>query len=159
MLHVNADQSLLARGARWFLVRSQPKRESQAEWHLRAQGFGTFLPQFQKTIRHARKLRTVKAPLFPGYLFTLLDLERDPWWCVRSTVGVARLFSTCEERPIPVPIGIVELLIGQSQGDVTRLDTKLSQGQSVRILSGPFADSWAHSRGSTTVNVFRFCSR
>ena len=99
----------------------------------------SYLPQFQKTVRHARQLRTVRAAIFPGYLFVILDLERDRWLSVRSTVGVSRLF-TQDGRPVPVPVGIVESLIEQSDGDLTRLDAGLVKGQQVRILSGPFAD-------------------
>jgi len=121
------------------LVHTQPKSERKAEWHLGAQGFRTFLPQFQKTVRHARKLTTVQAPLFPGYLFVVLDLERDRWLSVRSTVGVSRLF-TQDGRPVPVPAGIVESLIAHSDGSLTRLDDGLVEGQAVRILRGPFAD-------------------
>ena len=121
------------------MVHTQPKSERKAEWHLGAQGFRTFLPQFQKTVRHARKLTTVQAPLFPGYLFVVLDLERDRWLSVRSTVGVSRLF-TQDGRPVPVPAGIVESLIAHSDGSLTRLDDGLVEGQAVRILRGPFAD-------------------
>jgi len=132
------DMALLG-NERWFLVHSLPKSERKAEWHLGAQGFRTFLPQFQRTVRHARKLRTVRAPVFPGYLFIILDLERDRWLSVRSTVGVARLF-TQDGRPAPVPVGIVESLVHRSAGNLMRLDSGLVEGKTVRILSGPFAD-------------------
>jgi len=59
---------------------------------------------------------------------------------VRSTVGVSRLFTAQDGRPVPVPVGIVESLIEQSDGTVTRMDAGLVKGQQVRILSGPFAD-------------------
>jgi transcription elongation factor/antiterminator RfaH len=130
----------LATSERWFVAHTQPKSECKAELHLRAQGFRAYLPQIQKTIRHARQLKTVRAPLFPRYLFVILDLERDRWLSVRSTVGISRLFTTQDGRPVPVPVGIVEALIDQSDGTVTRLDTGLVKGQQVRILSGPFAD-------------------
>jgi transcription elongation factor/antiterminator RfaH len=130
----------LAASERWFLAHTQPKSEWKAELHLGAQGFRTYLPQIQKTIRHARQLKTVRAPLFPRYLFVILDLERDRWLSVRSTVGVSRLFTTQDGRPVPVPVGIVESLIEQSDGTVTRMDAGLVKGQQVRILSGPFAD-------------------
>jgi transcription elongation factor/antiterminator RfaH len=130
----------LAPSERWFLVNAQPKNERKAELHLGAQGFRTYLPQIQKTIRHARQLKSVRAPLFPRYLFIILDLERDRWLSVRSTVGVSRLFTTPDGRPVPVPVGIVESLIEQSDGSVTRLDSGLVKGQHVRILSGPFVD-------------------
>ena len=51
-----------------------------------------------------------------------------------------RVYSPQDGRPVPVPVGIVESLIEQSDGKVTRLDTDLVKGQHVRILSGPFAD-------------------
>src|SRR5262249_41113972 len=60
--------------------------------------------------------------------------------CVRSTIGISRLFTTQDGRPVPVPVGIVESLIGRSEGGIARLDIGLAKGQQVRILSGPFAD-------------------
>ena len=139
MLRRPEGSQALVGNERWFLVHTLAKSEQKAKWHLAAQGFRSFLPQFEKTIRHARQLRTVRAPLFPRYLFVVLDLERDPWLSVRSTVGVSRLI-TQDGRPVPVPVGIVESLIAQSNGELTRLDGNLVKGQQVRILSGPFAD-------------------
>ena len=108
---------------RWFLVHTQPKSERKAELHLGAQGFRTYLPQIHKTIRHARQLRTVRAPLFPRYVFLILDLGRDRWLSVRSTVGVSSLF-TCEERPVPVPQGVVVALVARTDeaGSFARRD-------------------------------------
>lgn len=125
---------------RWYIVHALPKAERKAEWNLGAQGFRTFLPQFLKSVRHARQLKTVRAALFPGYLFVILDLNRDRWLSVRSTVGVSYLLAHRDGQPIPVPVGVVEALIGRSEGNLTRLDDGLRQGQNVRILSGPFAD-------------------
>jgi transcriptional antiterminator RfaH len=124
---------------RWYLAHTRPRSELKAEFHLRAQGFSTYLPQIRKTVRHARQLREVRAPLFTGYLFLILDLERDRWLSVRSTIGVSSLV-TCDGRPLPVPVGVVESLIGKSDGNLILLDDGLAEGQSVRILSGPFAD-------------------
>jgi transcription elongation factor/antiterminator RfaH len=125
---------------RWFLAHTQPKSERKAELHLGAQGFKTYCPQVQKTVRHARQLRTVRAPLFPRYMFLILDPGRDRWLSVRSTVGVSSLV-TCEDRPVPVPKGVVEALIARTdEANLTRFDVDLNTGQAVRILSGPFAD-------------------
>jgi transcription elongation factor/antiterminator RfaH len=140
MLHPDVGPRALAGNERWFLAHTLPKSEWKAELHLGAQGFRTFQPQIRKTIRHARQLKTVRAPLFPRYLFVILDLERDRWLSVRSTVGVSSLFSSRDGRPVPVPIGIVESLIERSEDTLTRLDDNLVKGQQVRILTGPFAD-------------------
>ena len=129
----------LESGERWFLAHTLPRSERKAEMHLRAQGFKTYLPQIKKTIRHARQFRDVQAPLFPRYMFLILDVSRDRWLSVRSTVGVASLF-TCEGRPVPVPQGVVESIITHSDGKLASLDVGLTKGQSVRIVSGPFAN-------------------
>jgi transcription elongation factor/antiterminator RfaH len=133
------DRLELAGNERWFLVRTAPKSERRAQFHLNAQGFRTHAPWILKTVRHARQFRSVHAPLFPGYLFIILDLGRDRWLCVRSTVGVASVICR-DNRPLPVPAGIVEGLIAQTDAtNVTRLDSGLAPGAPVRILSGPFA--------------------
>jgi transcription elongation factor/antiterminator RfaH len=140
MLHFNVESRTLAGNERWFLAHTLPNSEWKAELHLGAQGFRTFQPKIRKTIRHARQLKTVRAPLFPRYLFVILNLERDRWLSVRSTVGVSSLFSSRDGRPVAVPIGIVESLIERSDDSLTRLDNDLVEGQQVRVLTGPFAD-------------------
>jgi transcription elongation factor/antiterminator RfaH len=140
-LETNAKKTLALQGnERWFLVHTHPKGERRAELHLGAQGFKTYFPQVQKTIRHARQLRTVRAPLFPRYLFLTLDLSRDRWLSVRSTFGVSSLF-VCEDRPVPVPTGVVEGLIARTnEANLTSFEVDLATGQTVRVLSGPFAE-------------------
>ena len=140
MLRTDINFRALAGNERWFLVHTLPKGEAKAELRLKAQGFRCYMPLFEKTVRHARKLRTARAPLFPRYLFVILDLARDSWSPIRSTIGVSRLFTDQAGRPVAVPVGVVESLIERSDGQVTRLDTNLVRGQRVRILSGPFAD-------------------
>ena len=141
MLHSGRQSSLAPEGnERWYLVHTLPHNERRAQLHLGAQGFRTHFPTIQKTIRHARRLRTVRVPLFPRYIFLILDLARDRWLSVQSTVGVSCLYS-CEDRPVPVPEGIVETLIENTdEANLALFTSGLTTGQSVRILSGPFAN-------------------
>jgi transcription elongation factor/antiterminator RfaH len=125
---------------KWFLVHTLPKGEWRAELHLGAEGFRTHLPRVQKTIRHARQLRNIWAPLFPRYMFIILDLGRDRWLSVRRTVGISSLISSMG-RPVAVPEGLVEALIERTEeANLTLFNAGLVTGQSVRILSGPFVD-------------------
>lgn len=129
----------LSTSERWFVVRSLPRQETKAEINLRRQGFRVLLPRMPKTVRHARKLRHVLSPVFPGYMFVILDLDRDRWRAVNSTIGVASLIMALE-RPMAVPDGVVERLIERTDsGGVVRFDLGLQEGQTVRLLSGPFA--------------------
>jgi transcriptional antiterminator RfaH len=129
----------LAHVSRWYLVHTRPNCERKAELNLRAQGFEAFLPQVNKTIRHARRFASVRRPLFQSYLFIRLDIDRDRWLSVNGTFGVSRLF-TQEGRPVAVPSGIVETLLAHSEAGLTRLDRSLVEGQRVRVLSGPLTD-------------------
>jgi transcriptional antiterminator RfaH len=141
MLHSSDRRSLALEGnERWYLVHTLPHGERRAQLHLGAQGFRTHFPTIQRTIRHARQLRTVRAPLFPRYIFLILDLGRDRWLSVWGTVGVSSLY-TCQDRPVAVPEGIVETLIENTdEANLALFSSGLMTGQSVRIVSGPFAD-------------------
>lgn len=128
-------------GERWFVAFTQARREGIALDNLARQGWRTFLPFQLATRRHARKFRTVRAPVFPRYVFVGLDLDRDRWRSVNGTFGVQRLVMAVD-RPLPVPVGIVETLM-QSLDPFGNLKftTALEPGSRVRLASGPFADT------------------
>ena len=124
---------------RWFVAQTLSDREQLARFHLSAQGFRTFLPRFRKTVRHARSMREVIAPVFPGYIFVVVDPERDRWRSINGTFGVARLVSA-HQRPIPFPTGVVEALLASvDELGMVRFDRGLKPGQTVRVVAGPFA--------------------
>jgi transcriptional antiterminator RfaH len=133
------SDSVLREGERWYAVYAQPHRESIAQPRLRAQNFRTFLPLHSRTVRHARKRQTVLAPLFPRYLFVVLDLNRDRWRAINSTRGVASLIMQ-EELPVPVRSGVVETLLASStsEGEILFF-SDMAPGKRVRLVAGPFA--------------------
>ncbi|MBG0792621.1 hypothetical protein IYY11_04125 [Methylocystis sp. H62] len=122
-------------------MRSRPRQEARAQFHLLQQGFPTFLPLMMKTVRRARKLRDVCGAIFPTYIFVVLDLGRDRWRTVNGTFGVASLVMA-GEGPARVPIGVVEQLLDYTDDDgLVRFDRSLCVGQSVRVTAGPFANA------------------
>lgn len=130
----------IAAGERWFAVNTLPRREIGAKNQLEHQGFRSFAPNILRTVRHARKLRTVRAPVFPGYIFVVLDLDRDPWRSVNGTFGVARLVMG-GDRPQPVPRGVVEgLVLLTDETSLINRSNDLAVGQEVRVIAGPFAN-------------------
>jgi transcriptional antiterminator RfaH len=50
---------------RWYVVHTQSYQEARAELNLRRQGFEVWLPLSRRRRRHARRIDTVLAPLFP----------------------------------------------------------------------------------------------
>jgi len=136
-----SDAATLHDNQRWYAVHTQPHRESLAAAQLAQQGFRAFLPRLAKTVRHARRTRTVLAPVFSRYLFVALDIDRDRWRSVNGTSGVSRLVMVAD-RPAPAPIGVIETLIRSTdENGRLRFDDGLAVGQTVRLVAGPFADS------------------
>ncbi len=124
---------------RWYVAQTIARCEARAEQQLRAQEFRTFLPRVQRTVRHARKLRTVLTPAFPGYVFIRLDPARQRWRAVNGTFGVGRLI-TASEMPLPVPHGVVETLLDYvDEKGVAHFERDLKIGQAVRVKDGPLA--------------------
>jgi transcriptional antiterminator RfaH len=135
-----ATDTMLSGGERWYVVHTQTRRETTAQAQLANQGFRTFLPRLEKTVRHARKTSLILAPLFPRYFFIALDRDRDRWHAVNGTIGVVRLL-TANDRPLPAPAGVVEALLLMTSQDARRVyRPEPTPGQKVRLLAGPFAE-------------------
>jgi transcriptional antiterminator RfaH len=64
---------------RWYVVHTQARQEARAEVNLRRQDFEVWLPMIRCVRRHARKVDSTFAPLFPRYFFIRLDLTSQPW--------------------------------------------------------------------------------
>ena len=131
----------LGPGERWFVARVLARQEDRAQLNLRRLEFRSFIPKLKRTVRHARKSEDVLKPLFPGYIFVIIDISKQRWRTVNGTFGVASLIMGAEQ-PRSVPLGVVEALIASCEtSGVVRLDDGLEVGQKVRILSGPFSQA------------------
>jgi len=126
--------------ARWYVVQTQPHCESKAVCHLARQGFETYLPRYEKRRRHARRIETVAAPLFPRYLFFAVDMATQRWRSIKSTIGVTRLVSNGDE-PAAVHDSVVDGLKAREERGLVRLAwrPRFANGDRVRVLDGVFA--------------------
>ena len=128
--------------ARWYVVQTHGHAEVKAFTHLARQGFTAYLPRYLKRRRHARRIETVAAPLFPRYLFVTVDIMCQRWRSIHSTIGVSRLVCNGDD-PVPVADDIIETLRTREdeQGFVTlRPCPRFALGEKVRVLDGVFAD-------------------
>ncbi len=129
-----------ARNARWYVVQTHQNCEGLAERHLSSQNFRTYLPKRQRTVRHARSIRTVFGAYFDCYLFVSLDIRKQRWSPINSTVGVRKLVAS-DRSPIPVPYGVVEsLILATDEEGFLHPKNLLEPGQTIRVADGPFAD-------------------
>ena len=126
--------------AQWYVVQTRPHAETEAQAHLQRQGFTTYLPKLIKSHRHARRVQMVTRPLFPRYLFVLIDTTNQRWRAIRSTFGVMSLVGG-GDGPTPLRPGIVEALRERESTDgyFHARTAPFTPGAAVRVMDGFFA--------------------
>jgi transcriptional antiterminator RfaH len=130
------------RSSHWYVVQTHPHAEKKASWHLQRQAFETYYPRYLKKRRHARRIETVAAPLFPRYLFVAVDMTTQRWLAVRSTIGVTRL--VCHgDNPAALPLDVLDALKrSEDANGFVQLDRRprFLPGDKVSVLGGAFQD-------------------
>jgi transcriptional antiterminator RfaH len=126
----------------WYVVQTQVNAEAKAGRNLIRQGFEIYLPRYLKRRSHARKIEKVAAPLFPRYLFVSVDIAKQRWRSIQSTVGVSHLVTNGSD-PARVAHEVLQFLRArEDQNGFIAMDRRPSfaVGEKVRILAGAFAD-------------------
>lgn len=132
--------AMAANADKWYLLQLKPNAHQVALRNLQRQGFHTFLPLQEVTLRRADRFIEKRRPLFPGYMFVGFDPDAAPWRKINSTLGVAKLVSF-SEQPRAVPDDLIAGLMQRCDSDgVIRAPEQLEIGDSVQLLSGAFAN-------------------
>ena len=125
----------------WYVVNTKAREEAKALLNLKRQSFNAYLPQYQKTRRHARRTDSVLAPLFPNYLFVEFDMDITNWSAINSTIGVSSLIKF-GVLPTPIPTELIYEIQSREdpQGIVSlNRNLKLKEGDEVNIVAGAFS--------------------
>ena len=124
----------------WFVLQFKLNSHNQAEKNLNRQGFETFLPLNDITLRKASRFLASNKPLFPGYMFISFDKTEHDWHKINNTRGVSRLI-TFNSILKSIPKTFVENLMRRYDlsGNLLPVE-KLKKGDQVKILKGPFAN-------------------
>ena len=125
----------------WYVAQLKPNGLERAISNLNRQNFDTFMPMRRKTVRHARQIKEVLRPIFPGYIFVRFSSKSSDWRKINSTQGVVRLVSFRAEKPAAVPEGLMIELMKRcnEQAELRPLDD-LQAGEAVKMVSGSFAE-------------------
>jgi len=124
----------------WFILQFKSNSHHLAEKNLTRQGFETFLPLHESTIRRSSRFVNTSKPLFPGYMFIRFDKAESGWHKINSTYGVSRLI-TFNSHLKSIPTKFVDSLLKRYDLSGKLLPIKkLKEGDQVAILKGPFAN-------------------
>lgn len=119
----------------WYAVRVKARFERVVFEHLTGKGLRCFLPLYRERRRWSDRMKLVELPLFPGYVFCSLDIQRR--LPVLQTPGVMH-FVSFNNEPAPVdPLEIRNLQTATSAGVPLAPWPFLREGQRVEVVRGP----------------------
>ena len=83
--------------------------------------------------------RTVTKKILPGYVLIQMKITDQSWGIVRNTPGVTG-FVGGGGKPTPLPEEEVNEILKQMVAETPRVKVGFRQGQSIRVIDGPFID-------------------
>ena len=83
--------------------------------------------------------RTVTKKILPGYIIVQMRMTDQNWNVVRNTPGVTG-FVGSGNKPTPLKENEVDQILKQMAAEAPRVKAGFRQGQSIRVIDGPFID-------------------
>lgn len=134
--------------ARWYVIHTYSGQEARAKAALleRAKTYGreesiedVFIPEENvvEVVKGQRK--TSKRKFLPGYILVKMDLDDEVWHIVKNTSKITG-FVGAGSMPTPIPEEDVGRMIGQAQNEKPKPKFTFEEGESVRVISGPFSN-------------------
>ena len=149
------DEEFFQEGHDWYVIHTysgyENKVRTNLEHRIASMDAGDLIhrvvvPTVDEIEVHAGARRTVSRKIFPGYVLVDMTtlLENDPessraWFVVRNTPGVTG-FVGSGVRPVPLEEDEVKRILRQMKAEEPRVRVGYVEGESVRIVDGPFVD-------------------
>jgi transcription antitermination factor NusG len=122
---------------KWYAVHTSSRHEETVHMRLAAKEIPVFLPKIEKWSSRKDRKKRIQVPLFNGYLFINVHLDKYTWLHVLKTPGVARIVGN-QNEPVPIPDEQIDSIRILLNNDVMLNPVPyLKIGQRVRIVNGP----------------------
>jgi transcription termination/antitermination protein NusG len=83
--------------------------------------------------------KTVVKKILPSYVLVSMKMSDNSWNIVRNTPGVTG-FVGSGNKPVPLQQEEVGQILKQMEAEAPKVKVGFKQGQSVRVIDGPFTD-------------------
>jgi transcription termination/antitermination protein NusG len=133
---------------KWYVIHSQTGHEGRVktalEQRVKSLGvenkiFDIVIPTREIVVVKKGKKTKTKEKVFPGYILIQMILDDQSWLVVRTTEGVTG-FIGAGLKPTPISDKEVAAIMKFVQQEQPKFKAKLSVGEAVKIVEGPFAD-------------------
>jgi transcriptional antiterminator NusG len=101
--------------------------------------FQVVIPTEEETEVKNGQRREVTKKILPSYVLVQMRMSDQNWNIVRNTPGVTG-FVGSSNKPAPLPEEEVNRILKQMTTEAPRVKVGFRQGQSVRVIDGPFID-------------------
>jgi len=132
----------------WFVVHTYSGYEERVKRNLeqRVKSMDTGDKIFQVVVPTEEEIevkdgqrRTVTKKILPGYVLVQMKMSDQSWNVVRNTPGVTGFVSS-GSKPVPLREEEVSQILKQMAAEAPKVKVGLRQGQSIRVIDGPFID-------------------
>ncbi|MCB9029796.1 MAG: transcription termination/antitermination protein NusG [Deltaproteobacteria bacterium] len=134
----------------WYVVNAYSGYESKAKISLQERikthdaldDFGAILVPQETVIEMVRgqKKQTTKK-FYPGYMLVQMNMNQDTWHLVKDTPKISGFVGDVKD-PMPLGPDEVDKILHQVQEGASSPRSRMNfeQGESVKVVDGPFAD-------------------
>ncbi len=145
-------------GETWFVCHTRPRREKKFAALMGSEKFESYLPLVKSTRRYGRHTKHFTKPLFPGYVFARIPVERKAR--IYQQELLARAIPVVDEAAFLRQIESVKAMVASGY-ELTVLPL-LTRGRRVKVIGGAlhglegYIDDPANPRGIVvSVDVLR----
>jgi transcriptional antiterminator NusG len=140
---------------RWYVIHTYSGYENKVKTNLehrietmdvRDKIYQVIVPTEEEIEVKEGQRRTVQKKVFPGYVLVQMielvegdEASNTAWYVVRNTPGVTG-FVGHGNKPVPLEDDEVRQILRQMEAEAPRVKIGFVEGQSVRIVDGPFTD-------------------
>jgi transcriptional antiterminator NusG len=135
-------------GKNWYVIHTYSGYEERVKKNLEQrikfmdsgdEVFEVVIPTEEEVEIRGGQRRNVAKKILPGYILVQMTLSDESWNIVRNTPGVTG-FVGSGGKPVPLLEEEVEQILRQMRAETPKVKVGFRQGQSVRVIDGPFTD-------------------
>lgn len=159
-------------GSQWYVAKTMTGQENKVLKALKERIINYNMSEFfeelivpeETVVTNVNgKKRTIKKKFFPGYVLIKMILNDRTWHLVQNTDKITGFVGGTKDKPVPIKDEEAAYMLGQAKegNKKKRASVNLSEGDSVRVIEGPFASfvgtvETVSEKGKIKVNVSIF---
>ena len=121
----------------WYVLHTKSRHENVVNEGLLRRSVEVYLPKITVPSKRRDRKKTIRVPLFPGYVFVKTDLHPDTHLEIVKVVGAVRFLGN-KQGPLSIADETVESLKILVTSDRTiTTGNNLRKGDKVMVINGP----------------------